>query len=128
MLFMKSEPEIAATIIRTGTDGRLCFDKLQREKILDAFESSGQSALAFAREHGVKYQTFISWIRKRRERAVQAAPSGPAFAELVMNDVESVSAFTGLRLTLPCGTVVDVASRASLPLALELLQTLRRPC
>jgi len=34
----------------------------------------------------------------------------------------------GLRIVLPCGTVLEVASRAALPLAAELLQSLRRPC
>jgi hypothetical protein len=96
--------------------------------MLDAFEASGQSALAFSKEHGVKYQTFISWLRKRRELAVAQNPSGPAFAEVVMKDGDQASASTGLRLTLPCGTVVDVTSRAALPLALELLQALRHPC
>ena len=96
--------------------------------MLDAFEASGQSALAFSKGHGVKYQTFISWLRKRREGAVGAGQSGPAFAEVVVKDTNQTSAFTGLRLTLPCGTVMDVASREVLPLVLELLQTLRRPC
>ena len=49
MLLMNSEPECATSIIRTGTDGRLCCDPQQRETLLDAFEASGQSALAFAR-------------------------------------------------------------------------------
>jgi hypothetical protein len=128
MLFMKSEPDTAAPIIRTGTDGRLCFSLQQREAMLDAFEASGRSALAFSKEHGVKYQTFISWLRKRRELAVHDNPSAPVFAEVVMKDAGQPPASTGLRLTLPCGTVMDVTSRAALPLALELLQALRRPC
>ncbi len=125
---MKTEPDTTASIIRTGTDGRLCFSHQQREAMLDAFEASGHSALAFSKEHGVKYQTFISWLRKRRECVVDAVQSGPAFAEVVMKDADQTSAIAGLRLTLPCGTVMDVASRAALPLALEILQTLRRPC
>jgi hypothetical protein len=48
---MKSEPDTAASIIRTGTDGRLCFAPQQREAMLDAFAASGQSALAFSKEH-----------------------------------------------------------------------------
>lgn len=86
MLLMKSETDTAAPIIRTGTDGRLCFSLQQREAMLDAFEAGGRSALAFSKEHGVKYQTFISWLRKRRELAVAGNPSGPAFAEVVMKD------------------------------------------
>ena len=125
---MNSEPECATSIIRTGTDGRLCCDPQQRETLLDAFEASGQSALAFARNHGVKYQTFVSWLRKRREAAADSGRPGPAFAEVVVKDADQAPAPAGLRVTLPCGTVMDVASRAAMPLALELLQALRRPC
>lgn len=128
MLLMNSEPAPAATIVRTGTDGRLRYDPLQREALLDAFASSSQSALAFARQHGVNYQTFISWLRKRRERGSSPPHHAPAFAEVLMNACGQPAAFEGLRLKLPCGTSVEVTSRAALPLALELLQALRRPC
>lgn len=128
MLLMSSEPAPAATIVRTGTDGRLRYGPLQRDALLDAFASSSQSALAFARQHGVNYQTFISWLRKRRERGASPPLGTPAFAEVLMNAAGQPSAFEGLRLTLPCGTSVEVSSRAALPLALELLQALRRPC
>jgi hypothetical protein len=37
-----------------------------RERILDAFESSGMSGQAFAIHHGIKVQTFASWMQKRR--------------------------------------------------------------
>lgn len=111
-MLTKSEPETAAPIIRTGTDGRLCSSPQQREVMLDAFEASGQSALAFSKEHGIKYQTFILWLRKRHQLAVDDNPSGPAFAEVVMKDADQASASIGLRLTLPF-----VTSRAALPLA-----------
>ena len=84
----------------------------------------------FARNHGVKYQTFVSWLRKRREAAADSGRPCPAFAEVVVKDADQAPAPApaGLRVTLPCGTVMDVASRAAMPLALELLQALRRPC
>jgi transposase-like protein len=125
---MSSEPESAATIVRTGTDGRLRYDPQQREALLDAFTSSGQSALAFARQHGVNYQTFISWLRKRRECGAPLPPDTSAFAEVLLDRADQPAASSELRLTLPCGTSVDVPSRAALPLVLELLQALRHPC
>ena len=39
----------------------------QRQELLDAFDRSGLTAMAFARGHGVCYQTFIAWQRKRRD-------------------------------------------------------------
>jgi hypothetical protein len=37
----------------------------QREAMLDAFVASGMSGQAFALQHGIKIQTFASWIQKR---------------------------------------------------------------
>ena len=55
-----------STIIRTGSDGRLRFTTDQRQALIDAYDASGMSAMAFARKHGVHYSTFIAWLRKRR--------------------------------------------------------------
>ena len=125
-----SEPTLTdSTIIRTGSDGRLRFTPAQREELLDAFDRSGLSAMAFARSHGVKYQTFIAWRRKRREQAdVAAAGSGPAFAEVMVADRKSAAPVAALRVILPCGSAIEITSRAALPLAIELLSTMRRPC
>lgn len=121
-----SEPSPSGTsIIRTGSDGRLRFTPEQRAGLLEAFGRSGLSAMAFARNHGVNYQTFIAWLRKRRE-AELAPPAGEAFAELLLD--EPAPAAAALRVTLPCGAAIELASRAALPLAVELLSLLRRPC
>lgn len=50
MLLMSSESASAAAIVRTGTDGCLRFDPLQREALLDAFASSSESTLALTHE------------------------------------------------------------------------------
>ena len=113
------------SIIRTGRDGRLRFTPEQRQGLLAAFDRGGQSAMAFARTHGVQYQTFIAWLRKRRESGCPAE-AGPAFAEVVLDQVPGSG--PPLRVTLPCGSVIEIGSRAALPLAIELLTALRRPC
>jgi|GEM_PF-4125838 len=51
---------------KTDVFGRVRISKEHREALLDAFENGGTSGLAFARTHGVNYQTFASWIQKRR--------------------------------------------------------------
>lgn len=122
-----SEPPIASTIIRTGSDGRLRYSHEQRHDLLEAFDRSGQSAMAFSRQHGVSYQTFIAWVRKRRECDTPLTSDAPAFAEVMVRQPAQGSA-AALRVVLPCGTVIEVASRTALSLAAELLSTLRRPC
>jgi transposase-like protein len=122
-----SEPSIDTTIIRTGSDGRLRYTAGQRQELLEAFDRSGLSAMAFSRQHGVSYQTFIAWLRKRRQSGEFLPPGVPAFAEVMLQDPPTAPS-AALRIVLPCGTALEVASRAALPMAAELLQTLRRPC
>jgi transposase-like protein len=121
------ESPIDSTIIRTGSDGRLRYTPAQRGEVLDAFERSGLSAMAFSRQHGISYQTFITWLRKRRQSGEALPPGVPAFAEVMVQQPPPALG-AALRIVLPCGTALEVASRAALPLAAELLQTLRRPC
>ena len=130
---MQSTPSDPApsdsSIIRSGSDGRLRFTPAQRQELLDAFDRSGLSAMAFAHGHGVCYQTFIAWQRKRRSKAtLPVTHSGPAFAEVLVADRQPACPSGALRVILPCGSIIEIASRAALPLAVELLSTLSRPC
>ena len=68
-------------IIRTGSGGRLRYTPDQRQALLEAFDRGGMSAMSFTRQHGIQYQTFIAWIRKRREPMSKPCPLEPAFAE-----------------------------------------------
>lgn len=115
------------TIIRTGSDGRLRYTPAQRGELLEAFDRSGLSALAFSKQHGICYQTFIAWLRKRRQPGDVFPPGIPAFAEVMLPE-STTTPCAALRIVLPCGTALEVSSRAALPLAAELLQTLRRSC
>jgi transposase-like protein len=122
-------PNSDSAIIRAGSDGRLRFTPAQRQELLDAYNRSGLTAMAFARSHGVCYQTFIAWQRKRREQAtIPPFHSSPAFAEVLVADRQSACPSAALRVILPCGSAIEIASRAALPLAVELLSILRRPC
>ena len=57
---------VAGDILKTDVLGRITVGRAQREAIVDAFELSGMSGQAFALHHGLKIQTFASWIQKRR--------------------------------------------------------------
>ena len=95
---------------------------------LNAFDRSGLSAMSFSRQHGVYYQTFIAWLRKRRQTADVSHIQGPAFAEILLDGPASTTPAAGLRIVLPCGAAIELSSRSALPLALELLSNMRRPC
>ena len=122
-----SEPSPSSSIIRTGIDGRLRYSPEQRQDLLEAFDRSGLSAMSFSRQHGVSYQTFIAWVRKRRESGDFLPPNAPAFAEVMLQQ-PSHDPSAGLRIVLPCGTAIEIPCRSALPLAAELITTLRRPC
>jgi hypothetical protein len=95
---------------------------------LDAFARSGMSAMNFSRQHGVHYQTFIAWLRKRRQNPGVAGATGPAFAEILLDGQAPGNSSGVLRIVLPCGAAIELTSYAALPLALELLSNLRSPC
>jgi hypothetical protein len=57
---------VAGDILKTDVLGRITISRAQREAILDAFEASGMTGSTFALHHGIKIQTFASWIQKRR--------------------------------------------------------------
>lgn len=61
-----SEVVIVGDILKTDLLGRITIGRAQRETILDVFEASGMTGSAFALHHGIKIQTFASWIQKRR--------------------------------------------------------------
>jgi hypothetical protein len=63
-----SEEVIVGDILKTDVLGRITVGRAQREAILDAFEASGMTGSAFALHHGIKIQTFASWIQKRRRK------------------------------------------------------------
>ena len=50
-------------LIRVDAKGRVLGPAAQREALLDAFERGGRLAMAFGRQHGIKYPTFANWTR-----------------------------------------------------------------
>ena len=88
---------------RTGAD--------QRAQLLAAFDRSGMSAAAFARQEGLIYSTFCGW---RHRRAKTNASSGfvqvqlaraPALAELVIElDARA-------RMRISCAEQIELAAR-----------------
>lgn len=63
-------------IIKTDVLGRVHTPKARQEALLDEFEKSGASGQAFAKLIGINYQTFATWVQKRR-RARKQYPAVP---------------------------------------------------
>ena len=128
---MTSTTESEGAVIRSDRRGRMLVSPEQREALLDEFERSGMSGMAFCKLHGLVYPTFATWRKKRRERP---EPGSPAFAEVVVGENAVPSRQSGrsapLRVSLPSGAVIEVSGRDQLPLLVELLSSLtrQRPC
>ena len=70
----------------------------RRAQLLVAFDRSGLSAAAFARQHGIGYTTFCGW-RQRRTKT----PLSPAFVEVEV-----------LERAAPVELVIEVGAQARL--------------
>jgi hypothetical protein len=109
--------------------------------LLDAFDASVMSGKAFAKHHGINYQTFASWVQKRRrsrgddalrkcvgEQTLSDTPKiALTLAEVTVTPLlknEISPSASPLKLTLSCGLSVKISDRAQLPLLLQLLTTL----
>lgn len=131
--------EEAVRVLKQDARGRVWTPPERREAILDEFERSGLPAAQFAVHVGVKYQTFATWVQKRRKARGEVHATQeqtPVVARLagwveatVENDAEET---TGkLVVHLPGGVRLEVSNGAQVLLAAQLLRALSegvRPC
>jgi hypothetical protein len=94
----------------------------RRAKLLAAFDRSGLSGAAFARQHQINYMTFCGW-RQRRDKA----QASPGFIE-----VELPASAVPVEVVIELGAEarMRLQSAAQIELAARLLQALNapRPC
>lgn len=121
MTFM-TETDGAGEILKSDKLGRVQVPPERREAILDEFERSGMSGIAFARHHGIKYQTFAAW-RKRRKRVATVAPDRKS-AFVLVEPPREVPSNLGLEIELGGGARLRIRSRADVVLAAELIRNL----
>jgi hypothetical protein len=115
-----------SSVIRSDRRGRMLISAPQREALLDEFDRSGLSAMAFCRMHGLVYPTFAAWVQKRR----RLSSTAPAFAEVIVEPCEEARTAvvaSPLRITLPSGAILEMTHREQLSLAVELLRQLATP-
>ena len=91
----------------------------QRAQLLAAFERSGLSAAAFARQHGLNYTTFCGW----RQRQANAEPS-PGFVQVDLPTPEDPAEVV---IELGVSTRMRITDAGQIELAARLLQVLHVP-
>jgi len=118
-------------ILKQDVLGRVWTPRSQREATLDEFERSGLPATRFAEQIGVKYQTFVGWIAKRRKARLKAGGEVGAAPAIVASNgwVEAVMARAEgvLVLHLPGGAHLEVQDSRQAILAADILRALESP-
>jgi transposase-like protein len=124
------------TILKVDVLGRVRTPRDQRERILDAFEQSGIPGTRFAKEHGINYQTFATWIQRRRrkrgdyrcqgkqKKSVRGTPSGALMLAEVCIPNEKSEAAAAVRVELPGGASLTVTDASQTAIAAELIRQL----
>ena len=126
-------------IIKTDVLGRIKTPAARGEHLLDEFERSGLSGCKFAELAGLKYQTFATWLQKRR-RLRGAYPKAPAkraveaesvrWLEAVVQEAEQAGGGLPESIVLEVGGGggVQLSNPKQAVLAAALLRELESPC
>jgi hypothetical protein len=125
-------------ILKTDVLGRVKTPKARREQLLDEFERSGLPGLKFAELAGIKYQTFATWMQRRRRQrgdyaAAKVTPVKPPvrWLEAVVATTHGAAVKTdgaALTLHLPGGARLEIGGPKQVELAVALLRALQKPC
>lgn len=125
----------SATLIRTDVLGRMHHTREQRGRILDEYERSGLSGPKFAALCGVKYQTFATWLQRRkrlRNGYLRRKPRRKAVPRVQWLEASvqpaAPSTGTGLLLQLPGGVRAQISNPHHIALAAALVRALEKPC
>jgi len=114
---------VEITILKQDRVGRVRTPREKQMEILEAFDRSVMSAVAFAEHAGIKYPTFASWIQRRRRERGAAGDGAVSWVEAVVGS-ESESGSLVVELGGACRMVVGDAAGARL--AAEVLKHLGR--
>ena len=116
-----------SVLLKQDERGRILMPAERREAILDEFARCGMSGAAFARQHGIKYQTFMAWCaRRRRGGAAAPRPAALTLAEVIVAGASrsATPPEPGLRISLPGGATMHICRPEDGVLAATILQAL----
>lgn len=121
-------------ILKSDARGRVRTPPERREALVAEFERSGLPATKFSALVGVRYQTFATWVQRRRQLQ-QRSSSGRKRQGKAVRFVQAVveasepAADPVLRLVLGGGAAhLELSEVAQVPLAVQLIQGLAKPC
>ena len=115
-------------ILKTDATGRVRTPALRRESLLAEFDQSGLSGTKFAELAGIKYQTFASWLQKRRRAVPPSGQPGDTVRWLEAVVEPNAGDKGPLALELPGGVRVEIKDVQQAVLAAALLRALATPC
>jgi hypothetical protein len=99
--------------------------RAKQEAILDEYEHSGMSGPEFAQYLGIKYQTFATWVQKRRKRKSGGLVVGQglvSWLEAEVGNEESRAGNAGLVVELGGGAKMRVGDEREAKLAAVVLR------
>jgi transposase-like protein len=109
--------------------GRVRTPRERREVLLEEYERSGMSGIAFAEKYGIKYTTLASWIQKKKKQSQgdQKAPGmgvGVQWVEAVVPEQRDYMEQGAPLIVRIGGAEMEVADRKGAMLAVEVLRQL----
>ena len=111
------------SIIKSDRIGRTRYSAQYKTEVLAAYQRSGMSGPAFAKQCGIKYPTFAAWVAKGRQRD-EPGVGKIADQRFLLAEFAGSTSDTGLKVELPGGAVVHVSTPAQVQLLGELLKAL----
>jgi transposase-like protein len=120
--------ETEVVTLERGRDakGRRLYSKERREALMAEYDASGLTQTQFAKKHGIKFMTFVTWLQHRRHGAwpAQMKSRQVKFEEVALPRVMAKPTTTEILVvvTLPEGTRIEGARPGDVA---ELLRALR---
>ncbi|RRJ94361.1 hypothetical protein Ga0100231_008315 [Opitutaceae bacterium TAV4] len=81
--------ELVGAQTKRDTKGHRIINAQRRDELLARYQSSGLTQKAFARQAGVNFHTFVSWLAQQR-CASAAASAAPAIASRSREPIQRV--------------------------------------
>jgi hypothetical protein len=104
----------------------------RRATLLEEFDRSGLSAPQYAELVGVKYQTFATWLHKRRKGTPALAQSADTvkWLEAVVEKAQmgGGKSPSSIVVELPSHARMEISNASQVILAADLLRALAKPC
>lgn len=120
------QEEATTSIVKADRAGRTRYTDQYKAEVVEAFAASGLSGPAFARQCGVKYPTFASWVTKARQQGDLRPEKQHGAGAFIVAEIGQAGAVgeEALEVRLPGGATVVAGTSRQVVLLAELLKTL----